>query len=275
MFNFMVKIRILPLTIFAGVLMLTIKVGDVVSPLKATLAVNKVQAQSNQPTPLLPDPSAPPAPAAKGAPPAKGATKGGAAADAAPTPPPTQTALADPANDPTLFTQNEIDLLQQLAERREEIEKKNQEMTVRGAMLQAAEKRIDSKIGELRDLQKAIDVLVKKHDEQEEQRIQSLVKIYENMKPKDAARIFNDLPDDVLVPVARDMKSDQLALVLASMNAENAKALTIKLANRLVLPQATPAAPVATAPQGPAATAPVPAAAKAPVAGQSQATPKT
>ena len=38
------------------------------------------------------------------------------------------------------------------------------------------------------------------------------------MKPKDAARIFDSLPDEVLVPVARDMKSDVLALVLASMN---------------------------------------------------------
>ena len=50
-----------------------------------------------------------------------------------------------------------------------------------------------------------------------------------------------DLPDDVLVPVAHDMKSDMLALVLASMNPDNAKALTIKLANRLALPQATAA----------------------------------
>jgi flagellar motility protein MotE (MotC chaperone) len=81
----------------------------------------------------------------------------------------------------------------------------------------------------------------------------------------------------VLVPVARDMKSDQLALVLASMNADNAKALTIKLANRLVLPQATP--PAAAAAPASAATAPgaapVPAAAKTPAPGQNPATPKT
>jgi len=77
------------------------------------------------------------------------------------------------------------------------------------------------------------------------------------------------------VPVARDMKSDQLALVLASMNADNAKALTIKLANRLVLPQATPPAPAAAPAAPPAATAATPATAKAPVPGQNPATPKT
>ena len=38
------------------------------------------------------------------------------------------------------------------------------------------------------------------------------------MKPKDAARIFDSLNDDVLVPVAQEMKSDVLAPVLAAMN---------------------------------------------------------
>ena len=36
------------------------------------------------------------------------------------------------------------------------------------------------------------------------------------MKPKDAARIFDTLPDDVLVPVAQEMKSDILAPILAT-----------------------------------------------------------
>jgi len=61
------------------------------------------------------------------------------------------------------------------------------------------------------------------------------------------------------VPVAHDMKSDTLALVLASMNSETAKSLTVKLADRLTLPQTTPpapAAPVAEAAAAPAAAPP-------------------
>ena len=69
------------------------------------------------------------------------------------------------------------------------------------------------------------------------------------MKAKDAARIFNTLPDEVLVPVAQDMKSDILAGILANMNSDNAKSLTIKLANKLALPQTMDAiAPQAVAP---------------------------
>jgi hypothetical protein len=68
------------------------------------------------------------------------------------------------------------------------------------------------------------------------------VKTYSSMKPKDAARIFDGLADEVLVPVAQAMKSDALAPVLAAMNPSNAQKLTVKLASRLSLPETAQAA---------------------------------
>jgi flagellar motility protein MotE (MotC chaperone) len=104
-----------------------------------------------------------------------------------------------------------------------------------------------------------MNALLVQRDDAQKAQIASLVKTYSTMKAKDAARIFNNLPDDVLVPVAHDMKSDIMAQVLANMNADSAKSLTIKLADRLTLPQTTDAvAPAAApAPQA-AATAPAP-----------------
>jgi flagellar motility protein MotE (MotC chaperone) len=169
---------------------------------------------------------------------------------------------------------SEVDVVNSLSKRRRELDKRESQLTTQANMITAAEQRVDAKIAQLKQLQAQITQLLGQRDEVQKAQVAALVKTYSTMKPKDAARIFNDLPDDVLVPVARDMKSDQLALVLASMNAENAKALTIKLANRLVLPQATPAAPAA-APPAAGPPAPVPAAAKAPVAGQNPTTPKT
>jgi len=171
---------------------------------------------------------------------------------------------------------SEVDVVNSLSKRRRELDKRESQLNTQANMITAAEQRVDAKIAQLKQLQAQITQLLGQRDEVQKAQVAALVKTYSTMKPKDAARIFNDLPDDVLVPVARDMKSDQLALVLASMNADNAKALTIKLANRLVLPQATPAAPAAPPPTAAAAaTAPVPAAAKAPAPGQNQATPKT
>ena len=101
-------------------------------------------------------------------------------------------------------------------------------------------------------------------DAEQQKQVASLVKTYSAMKAKDAARIFNNLPDEVLVPVAQAMKSDVLAPVLAAMTADNAQRLTQKLANRLKLPDTAtvPTAPAAPAPGAPAA-APKPEAPKA------------
>jgi flagellar motility protein MotE (MotC chaperone) len=147
-------------------------------------------------------------------------------------------------------------------------------------MIAAAEARVDAKINQLKQLQAQINALVGQRDEAQKQQIASLVKAYSTMKPKDAARIFDNLPDAVLVPVAHDMKSDVLALVLANMNSESAKALTVKLADRLTLPQTTAPDPAAAAAQvapvaapGPqAAAAPAP---KAPAPPENQAKPKS
>ena len=128
----------------------------------------------------------------------------------------------NPDNDPTLFTPSEIDLLQQLADRREELEQRIEEINLREGFLAAAEKRIDQKIAKLRQLQATIQDSIKTHDDQQEAKIVSLVKIYEAMKPKDAARIFEQLEIGTILLVAERMKERRLAPVLAQMNSKKA-----------------------------------------------------
>jgi flagellar motility protein MotE (MotC chaperone) len=58
------------------------------------------------------------------------------------------------------------------------------------------------------------------------------------------------------VPVAQAMKADVLAQILANMNSDNAQKLTLKLADRLKLPETTAAlAAQQAAPQAAAAPA--------------------
>ena len=116
---------------------------------------------------------------------------------------------------------------------------------------------IDAKIAQLQQLQSKITALLQQRDDAQKAQIAALVKTYGAMKAKDAARIFNTLPDDVLMPVAQEMKSDMLAPVMAAMNPENAQKLTVKLANRLTLPQTTDVPAPVAAPQE-AAAAPAP-----------------
>ena len=174
---------------------------------------------------------------------------------------------------------SEVDVLTSLSKRRGELDAREAKIQVQANILAATEARVDAKVAQLKSLQGQIAALLAQRDAAQEKQLASLVKTYSAMKPKDAARIFDSLNEAVLVPVAGEMKSDVLAPVLAAMNPEQAQKLTIKLANKLILPDtsgavaqaqaatgqpADPAAPAAGAP--PAAPAAQPVAAKAPVA---------
>ena len=56
------------------------------------------------------------------------------------------------------------------------------------------------------------------------------------MKPKDAARIFEELDMAVLLDVIERMKERKTAPILAQMNPRRAKAITLELAQRRGLP---------------------------------------
>lgn len=135
------------------------------------------------------------------------------------------------------LSDEEIELLQRLAERRAEIERQVSVLEERKDLLEAAERRVDEKIVELNNLRATIEALLVQHDEQEESQMKSLVKIYESMKPKDAARIFEQLDLVVLLDVIERMKERKTAPILAQMNPERAKEITLELAQRRELPK--------------------------------------
>lgn len=200
------------------------------------------------------------------------------AATPAAAPSPDQTAAADPAADDTQSSSaGEVDVLTSLAKRRAELDAREQSLDMRENLIKAAEGRVDGKITQLKQLQDQVQTLLVQRDDAEQKQLAALVKTYSSMKPKDAAHIFNNLNDDVLLSVASQMKPDVLGAILAGMQADQAQKLTVRLANRLKLPEvATQAPPPAPAQQlaattPPATTAPAPAASAPIPAPQTQA----
>jgi lysyl-tRNA synthetase class I len=55
------------------------------------------------------------------------------------------------------FTDAELELLQSLSERREELEKRTKEVELQESLLQATEKRIDAKLGEMKTLKSEVE----------------------------------------------------------------------------------------------------------------------
>jgi flagellar motility protein MotE (MotC chaperone) len=137
-------------------------------------------------------------------------------------------------------------ILERLGERREEIRQKGHELELRERLLENAERRIESRLNELKGAEeKAGEVQATRGDTQAAA-IRNLVTMYEAMKPKDAARVFDRLSHDVLVPVVTQMNPRKMAEVLAVMSPEAAEKLTVALATR-ARPMAAPPAPAANA----------------------------
>ncbi len=129
-----------------------------------------------------------------------------------------------------------LELFNDLSKRRSELQKREKELQVRDALLKAAEKEIDRKYRELSKLRKEIESLLETQSNEETKRINSLVKIYEGMKPKDAARIFDTLDLDVLISVVSKMSERKVSPILAAMKPERVRTITIMLAEQKKLP---------------------------------------
>ncbi len=129
-------------------------------------------------------------------------------------------------------TKGTVELLGTLTEKRHELDMREQALGQREALLNAAEDRINRKVEELSGMRSDLEKLLDLQKSKDEAQLASLVKIYENMKPKDAAAIFDNLELPVLVDVTGRMKEAKLAPVLAAMTPERARLLTVKLAER-------------------------------------------
>lgn len=148
-----------------------------------------------------------------------------------------ETAWRDSTYDETEYSPITREVFDDIVARRKKLEARERELKTREALLQAAKQEINRKYQELSTLRAEIENLLQKQSEQELGRIQSLVKIYEGMKPKEAARIFDTLDLDILVTVMSKMSERRLSPILASMNPERARTITIMLAEEKKLPE--------------------------------------
>jgi len=137
------------------------------------------------------------------------------------------------------YSDVQMELFDDLAQRRKDLDKRDKSLNMREALMQAAQKEMEQKFKELTSLRAEIEELLVEQSEEETQRIASLVKIYEGMKAKDAARIFNTLDLDVLMQVVTKMSERKSAPIIAAMDAERARTVTVMLAEQKQLPDIT------------------------------------
>jgi len=138
---------------------------------------------------------------------------------------------AEPSFDGGRETGSKRAVLERLANRRETLEARERDLELREQLLKAAETRLEKRVAELKALENKIGATVEEKKAQEAAKLADLVKMYESMKPKSAAAIFDRLDHAVLVPVAKQMKPKKLGDIMARMSPETAEKLTVALAS--------------------------------------------
>lgn len=123
-------------------------------------------------------------------------------------------------------------ILERLQERRQELEQRARELELRETVLQATEKKIEQREKELKETEARINAALQKKDDADVARFKSLVTMYESMKAKDAAKIFDRLDIKLATDVANQINPRRMSDILAQMTPETAERLTVELANR-------------------------------------------
>jgi flagellar motility protein MotE (MotC chaperone) len=123
-------------------------------------------------------------------------------------------------------------ILERLQERRAELDKRARELDIRESLIAAAEKRMDGKLAELKETEQRISVVTEQKDSAQAAQFKGLVTMYENMKPRDAAKIFDRMEPGVLIDIASKIDPRHMADIMAQMTPDTAQRLTVELASR-------------------------------------------
>lgn len=207
----MTGLRILPAVMISAALLLTLKVAGLATgtdPLVAKVAAADETVAED--TAAVPD---------------GGETPGAAAGEAETNAPP-----VDLAARPAPRAAQSEDVLEALAARRKVLDARQADLDMRENLLAATEARIDDKIAELKSIKAEIDEVFATEESRGEEKLMSLVKVYENMKPKDAAAVFEQLDMAVLLDLLDRMSERKMAAILAAMDPARAQAVTVALA---------------------------------------------
>jgi flagellar motility protein MotE (MotC chaperone) len=123
-------------------------------------------------------------------------------------------------------------ILERLQSRRQEIEARQREIDIRESLLKSAEKRIENKVEEMKAVETRIFATQAEQKAAEAQRMKGLVTMYEGMKPKDAARVFDRLEMGVLIEIASQIAPRKMSDIMGLMSPEAAERLTVEMARR-------------------------------------------
>ena len=133
---------------------------------------------------------------------------------------------------PQTVSPSERAILERLQARRQELEQRAREIEIRESLLKSAEKRIEGRVEEMKATEARITTATGQKADEDAARFKGIITMYESMKPKDAAKVFDRLEMSVLYDIASQIAPRKMSDIMGLMQPEAAERLTVELARR-------------------------------------------
>lgn len=117
---------------------------------------------------------------------------------------------------------------EKLKERKEALDLREKELAELEEELQRQKVELEKRLAQLESMRSEISAALKDRVEVDQEKVNKLVELYTNMKPKQASDIIGSLNDDLAVEILAKMKKKSAAEIMNLLPAEKARALSEK-----------------------------------------------
>ncbi|MEK2646812.1 MotE family protein [Bdellovibrio sp. BCCA] len=130
------------------------------------------------------------------------------------------------AEAPATMSSAEIDHLKKLNERKKELDAREEELNRMEAELQVQKVDLEKRLKELEEMRTKISSMLEDRVKADDQKVDTLVQMYSNMKPPQAAKVFETMDEDLAVEILGRMKKKNAADIMNLLKPEKAQVLS-------------------------------------------------
>lgn len=127
-------------------------------------------------------------------------------------------------------TDDSFDHFTKLNERKKELDDREEELNRLDQELQTQKAELDKRLKELEDVRRGISSVLEDKVKVDDKKVDTLVLMYSDMKPPQAAKVFETMDEDLAVEILGRMKKKSAADIMNLLKPEKAQVLSEKFA---------------------------------------------
>jgi flagellar motility protein MotE (MotC chaperone) len=137
-------------------------------------------------------------------------------------------AAPDKGHEPKAAVPEDLSHFEKLKQRKLELDMREKELTELEEELQKQKVELDKRIVQLEEMRGQIAQVLKDRVEMDQEKVNKLVDLYSNMKPKQAADVIGSINEDLAVEILAKMKKKSAAEIMNLLPPEKARMLSEK-----------------------------------------------